>query len=110
MSLFFFIMIAVVEIGGNQFTVEVGQVFDVDHQNVEAGAKMTLEALLVSDAEGKDVKIGTPFVSGSKITFEVVRHYRAEKIRVFKIKAKKRYMRTYGFRASRTELKVTGIA
>ena len=103
-------MIAVVEIGGNQFTVEVGQTFDVDHQNVEAGKDITLEALLVSDAEGQAVKIGTPFVSGSKVTFEVVRHYRAEKIRVFKIKSKKRYMRTYGFRASRTELEVTGIA
>ena len=103
-------MIAVVEIGGNQFTVEVGQVFDVDHQNLEVGQTLTVEALLIADAEGKSVKVGTPTIAGSKVTFEVMDNYKADKIRVFKIKLKKRYTRTYGFRAVRTELKVTSIA
>jgi ribosomal protein L21 len=55
-------MIAVVEIGGKQYTVEKDQVIEVDHQDVEIGGKIELSALLISDSEGKSVKIGTPTI------------------------------------------------
>ena len=103
-------MIADIEIGGKQYTVEKGQTIEVDHQDLEIGAKLELAALLVSDAEGKSVKVGTPTVEGSKVTLKVVDQFKAEKIRVFKMIAKKRHMRTYGFRAHRTTLEVTAIA
>lgn len=103
-------MIAIVQIGGKQYTVEVGQSLEVDNQNLEIGATLTVEALLLSDAEGKKVQVGTPFVTGSKVTFTVTDNYKAEKIRVFKIKAKKRYNRTQGFRAQKTLLQVASIA
>jgi large subunit ribosomal protein L21 len=103
-------MIAVVEIGGKQYTVEKDQVIEVDHQDFEVGVSFDISALLISDAEGKSVKIGTPMIEGSKVTFKVVDQFKAEKIRVFKMKAKKRHMRTYGFRAHRTTLQVSAIA
>ncbi len=103
-------MIAVVEIGGKQFTVEQGQVIEVDHQDLEVGATLEIAALLLSDSEGKSVQVGTPTVSGSKVTFEVVEQFKADKIRVFHIIPKKRHTRTHGFRAHRTLLKVSSIA
>jgi large subunit ribosomal protein L21 len=103
-------MIAVIEIGGKQYTVEKDQVIEVDHQDLEIGAELQVPALLISDAEGKSVKIGTPTVEGSKVTLKVMDQFKAEKIRVFKMIAKKRHMRTYGFRAVRTTLQVSAIA
>ncbi len=103
-------MIAVIEIGGKQYTVEQNQVIEVDHQDLEIGATLEVSAMLLSDAEGKSVKIWTPLVEGSKVTFKVLDQFKAEKVRVFKMKAKKRHMRTYGFRAVRTTLQVSAIA
>lgn len=103
-------MLAIVEIGGNQFTVKVGDIIEVDNQNTEIGATIQSKPLLVSDEAGKDVKIGTPFVEGATVSLKVVEDYRGDKIRVFKMKAKKRYSRTYGFRPSLTTLEVTSIA
>ncbi len=103
-------MIAIVEIGGKQYTVEKGQTFDVDNQNLEVGSTIELPAMLLADAEGKSVQVGTPTVAGSKVTFTVVENFKDEKIRVFKIIPKKRHTRTRGFRAQRTLLRVESIA
>lgn len=103
-------MLAVVEIGGNQFIVQKGDIIDVKKQNVDEKKNLTVEALLVSDLEGKDVKVGTPMVTGSKVEFKVLEQFKWEKVRVFKMKSKKRYARNRGFRPHLTKLEVISIA
>lgn len=103
-------MLAVVELGGNQFMVQKGDIIEVKKQDVEVGKKMSVEALLVADAEGKEVKVGTPVVEGSKVEFKVLDQKKDKKVRVFKMKSKKRYMKNTGFRASITQLEVLSIA
>lgn len=103
-------MIAVIEIGGKQYTVTKDQTIEVDHQSQDVGAKFDVPALLVASADGKDVKVGTPTVEGSKVSLTVVDHFKGDKVRVFKIIPKKRHTRTHGFRAMRTTLRVTAIA
>lgn len=103
-------MIAVVEIGGKQYTVEVGTTFVVDHQHADVGTNLEFAPLLVATPDAKDVRVGTPTVEGSKVVCSVVEHLKADKVRVFKIKSKKRYNRTQGFRAYQTRLTVTSIA
>ena len=103
-------MIAVVEIGGKQYTVEQDSTIIVDRQAGEVGTVITFPALLIASADGNTVNIGTPTVEGSQISFKIEEHLKADKIRVFKIKSKKRYMRTQGFRAYQTRLTVTAIA
>ncbi len=103
-------MIAVIEIGGKQYTVEKDQTIEVDHQSQEVGTTFDTPALLLADSEGKKVDIGTPTVAGSKVTLSVIEHFKGEKIRVFKIIPKKRHTRTNGFRAMRTTLQVISIA
>ena len=103
-------MIAVVEIGGKQYTVEKGQVIDVDHQNIEVGKTLEVTPLLVSGADGTWVKIGTPKVEGAVVKLKVVENYKDEKVNVFKMISKKRHTRNFGFRAMRTRLEVTSIA
>jgi large subunit ribosomal protein L21 len=102
-------MLAVVELGGNQFIVREGDIIEVKRQDVEVGAIMSVEAMLVSDLAGKETKIGTPMVEGSKVEFKVLDQKKDKKVRVFKMKAKKRYMKNNGFRAHITQLEVTSI-
>ena len=103
-------MIAVVEIGGKQYTVEVGMSFLVDHQHSDVGATIEFSPLLVASPDATNVRVGTPVVEGAKVICSVDEHVKAEKVRVFKIKSKKRYNRTQGFRAHQTRLTVTSIA
>lgn len=102
-------MLAVIELGGNQFTVKVGDVIDVKKQDAEVNATINTEALLISDEEGKSVKVWTPVVAGSKVELKVVEQFKGEKVRVFKMKSKKRYSRNLGFRPSLTKLEVVSI-
>lgn len=102
-------MIAVIELGWNQFTVKVGDIIDVKKLAQEVNATISQEALLVSDEEGKDTKIGTPFVTGSKVELKVLEQFKWEKVRVFKKKSKKRFTRNKGFRAHLTKLEVLSV-
>lgn len=103
-------MLAVVELGWNQFTVKKGDIIDVKKIDKELNSVFSVEALLVSDEEGTNTKVWTPFVSGSKVELKVLEQFKWEKVRVFKMKSKKRYMRNTGFRAHLTKLEVVSIA
>lgn len=103
-------MLAVIELGGNQFIVRKGDEIEVKKQDVEVGKKITTEALLISDEDGKETKVGTPILEGSKVELKVLDQFKGEKVRVFKMKSKKRYMKNTGFRPHVTKLKVMSIA
>lgn len=103
-------MLAVIELGWNQFIVRKGDIIDVKKLDKEVGSKITVEALLLSDEEWKETKVGEPLVAGSKVDLKVVEQYKWEKVRVFKMKSKKRYMKNTWFRAHLTKLEVVGIA
>jgi large subunit ribosomal protein L21 len=99
-------MIAVIETGGKQYIVKKGDIFVVDRLD-EALESHTFTPLLLSDDSG--TQVGVPLIDGAKVVCDVVEHLRADKIRVFKMKSKKHYHRTRGFRASQTQLKVVSI-
>jgi len=103
-------MVAVIEIGGNQFIVKKGDIIDVDNQNAKIWSKIKVSPLLISSEDGKDIKVGTPMVADSTVELKVIEDFKDEKIRVFKMKSKKRYSRTKGFRAAKTKLEVLAIA
>ena len=103
-------MIAVIELGWNQFTVKTGDIIDVKKLSEEVDATFSQEALLISDEAGKETKVGTPTVTGSKVEFKVIEQFKWEKVRVFKKKSKKRYTRNKGFRAHLTKLEVLSVA
>lgn len=103
-------MLAVIELGWNQFIVRVWDIIDVKKQDVEIKSTLNVEALLVSDEEGKDTKVWNPTVKWSKVELKVVEQFKGEKVRVFKMKSKKRYMRNVWFRPHLTKLEVLSIA
>lgn len=103
-------MLAVIELGWNQFTVRAGEIIDVKRQDKELNETFSMEAMLISDEEGKETKVGVPTVAGSKVEFKVLEQFKGEKVRVFKKKSKKRYTRNKGFRAALTKLEVISVA
>ena len=89
--------------------VRVWEVIDVKKMDAEINSTVSADALLISDEEGKETKVGTPLVEGSKVEFKVLEQYKGTKVRVFKMKSKKRHMKNNGFRPHLTKLEVTSI-
>lgn len=100
-------MYAIIKTGGKQYVVEEGKVISIEKLDVEEGAEVTFdEVLLVS---GDDVKIGQPNVAGAKVTGKVLEHGKERKIRIFKYKAKSNYRRRQGHRQPFTKVKIEKI-
>jgi len=102
-------MIAVIKTGGKQYIVRQGELLKVEKLEMEPGAKFDLEALLVADEEGNDVKVGKPMVAGAKVEVSVVEHGKADKVSVIKYKPKVRYRRNVGHRQPFTQIKIEKI-
>ena len=101
---YFLKMLAVIELWGNQFTVKQWDIIDVKKLDKEINASFDVSAMLVSDEEGKETKVWTPFVEGSKVVLKVLDQFKWKKVRVFKMKSKKRYLRNNWFRARFTKI------
>lgn len=100
-------MYAIIKTGGKQYVVEEGKVISIEKLDVEEGAEITFdEVLLVS---GDDVKIGQPNVAGAKVTGKVLEQGKERKIRIFKYKAKSNYRRRQGHRQPFTKVKIEKI-
>jgi len=102
-------MFAVIATGGKQYVVKEGQTLNVEKLEKEDGSMLDLEVLLVTDEDGKDVKVGTPNVAGAKVTAKVIEQGRAKKIRIVKYKPKSRYTRVNGHRQPFTKLSIEKI-
>jgi len=61
-------------------------------------------------ANGEDIKIGTPYVAGGKVTATVKSHGRGKKVTILKFKRRKHHMKRQGHRQWYTELEITGIS
>ncbi len=101
-------MYAVIKTGGKQYKVEQGQKIRVEKINAESGASIDLDKVLMV-ADGEDIKFGTPFLDGSKVTATITEHGRGKKIRIIKFRRRKHHKKTQGHRQAYTELEITGI-
>ncbi len=103
-------MYAVIQTGGKQYRVEPGSTVNVEKLAGEAGSKIVFDqVLLVSSGDGATVKIGKPLVAGAKVTGEIVRHGRGEKLVVFKMEYARNYVRKNGHRQDFTAVKIDAI-
>jgi large subunit ribosomal protein L21 len=102
-------MYAVIKTGGKQYKVTEGQTLKVEKLEADVGSALELaEVLMVAD--GDDVKVGTPFIGGSKVTATVKSHGRDDKVNIIKFRRRKHHMKRQGHRQYYTELEITGIS
>jgi large subunit ribosomal protein L21 len=100
-------MYAVVQSGGKQYRVAVGDKLKVEKLDVDSGDTMQFDRVLMV-ADGEDVEVGSPTVA-TPVFARVLGHGRGDKILVFKMKRRKDYRRVQGHRQYYTELQVIGI-
>jgi len=101
-------MYAVVVTGGKQYRVAQGDRLRVEKLDTPVGEQVELDnvCLLVND----DGIVADPgALSSAKVIAEVTGDGRRKKIRVFKKKRRKNYMRTYGHRQSFSEITIREI-
>ena len=99
---------AIVESGGKQYRAVEGRAIEVDRLPVEAGKKFDLERVLLM-ADGDNVMVGKPTVSGIEVKVTVVDHIKGPKIDRFKYRPKKRIRVRGGHRQQYTVLMVDFI-
>ena len=99
---------AIVESGGKQYSAVEGRTIEVDRLPVETGKKFDIERVLLM-ADGEDVLVGTPTVSGIEVKVTVVDHVKGPKIDRFKYRPKKRIRVRGGHRQQYTLLMVDFI-
>ena len=102
-------MFAVVEIKGQQFKVEPNEKLQVNFMAEEKeGNELSFRRVMLV-SEGDKVEVGQPYLTNYEVTAKVVRHFKGEKIRVFKMKNKTRYHKTIGHRQNYTDIEITAI-
>jgi large subunit ribosomal protein L21 len=99
---------AIIGLGGKQFRVSEGdQIVAEKVAEADAGTIKINHVFLVAD--GEDVKVGTPLVEGASVEAKVLKVEKGDKVRVFKMKARKRYRREKGHRQFEATFEIVKI-
>jgi large subunit ribosomal protein L21 len=101
-------MYAVIETGGKQYRVSEGQTIKLEKLPAEIGKTVEFEKVLLISTEA-GLKIGAPYVTGSRVVADVIEQGRHDKIRVIKFRRRKHYRRQMGHRQYFTQVKITSI-
>ncbi len=102
-------MYAVIESGGKQHRVVECEILKLEKLEAATGEQVSFDKVLMV-GEGESVKIGAPYVEGSKVTAEVVSQGRAKKVTILKFRRRKHHLKHQGHRQWFTEVKITGIS
>jgi len=99
---------AIIETGGKQYRVSVGDRLSIEKLPSDAGSEFTFDRVLMIGGDGVP-RVGTPVISGATVNAQIEEQYRGPKIVVFKYKPKKRYRRRTGHRQALTRVAITAI-
>ena len=102
-------MYAVIKTGGKQYRIQVGEKLKIEQLQVENGSELVIDQVLMV-ADGDKVSVGTPLVSGAKVSATVLGQGRHDKIRIFKMRRRKHYQKHQGHRQNYTEIQITAIS
>jgi large subunit ribosomal protein L21 len=101
-------MYAVIETGGKQYRVIVGDVIYIEKLGVEDGADFSFDKVV---AVGKDdgIVVGSPYIDGASVSAKVVKSGKKKKITVFTYRPKKDSKRKMGHRQPYTKVEIKSI-
>lgn len=101
-------MYAVIETGGKQYKVALGDRLKVEKLAIEQGASFNIDRVLMI-AEDEQILLGKE-AAQQPVQAKVLGHGRNKKIKVFKKRRRKGYRRTQGHRQGFTEIEIVGIS
>ena len=103
-------MYAVIETGGHQHRVQVGDVVRVARLAGEADGSVVFDRVLIVGGDDGGVKIGTPTLDGAQVRGTVLAQGRAGKILIYTYKKRKNSARKrQGHRQHFTAVKIEAI-
>ncbi len=98
--------IAIIHTGGKQYKVSAGVTLTVEKLEGNAGDTVVFDKVLL-EGEGANVKIGTPYLEGAKVTGTIAEQGRDEKKIVFRYHSKTRYRKLNGHRQPHTKVVIS---
>ena len=101
-------MFAIIETGGKQYKVAVGQKLKIEKLDAKDGDSVIFDKVLLN-ADGDSVNVGAPYVGGAKVEGHVLRQARDKKKIVFRYHSKTRYHKKKGHRQNFTEIEITKL-
>lgn len=101
-------MYAVIKTGGKQYRVATNDVLTIEKLDGEAGSEVEFTEVLIIGGNGTP-KIGTPTISGAKVTAELVEQTRGPKLIAFKKRRRKNSRRKIGHRQDLSMVRITNI-
>ena len=101
-------MFAIVDIAGQQFKVAKDQKVFVHRLDANTGDKVSFDQVFML-ADGDKVTVGAPAVANASVEAKVVRHFKDDKVIVFKKKRRKGYRVKNGHRQSLTEIVIESV-
>ena len=99
---------AVIVTGGKQYRVMEGETLRVEKLEGDVDSELKFDQVLLIGS-GDSINIGGPLISGALVAATIVKHGRADKIRIIKFRRRKHHMKQQGHRQHYTEIKITGI-
>ena len=100
---------AVIETGGKQYIVSVGDVLDVELIGEhEEGVKVEFDKVLMTD-DGKNTTIGTPYIDGAKVKATYKGLKKAKKLSIVRFEAKSTRHRKIGHRQKYSTVQIDSI-
>jgi large subunit ribosomal protein L21 len=100
-------MYAIIATGGKQYKVSEGDIINVEKLGAEAGSTVTFDQVLA--VNNGQMVVGTPVVSGAKVTAKVLCEGKDKKVIVYKYKRKSGYHKKNGHRQQFTKVQIEAI-
>ena len=98
-------MKAIIETGGKQYGVNVGDVIFVEKLDLDVDKEVVFDKVLLANGI-----VGNPYVKGAKVVGKVLKNGKSKKIKIFKYTPnKKSTRRTQGHRQPYTKIEITAI-
>jgi large subunit ribosomal protein L21 len=101
-------MYTILETGGKQYRVGVGDTIDVELLDAAPGATVSFDKVLMLVGPEQTL-VGRPTLSQVTVTGEVLGEEMGPKLTVFKFKRRKNQRRKTGHRQHYTRVKISGI-
>ncbi|MBA2659976.1 MAG: 50S ribosomal protein L21 [Nitrosospira sp.] len=102
-------MYAIIKTGGKQYRVEAGLKLKIEQIPADIGSEFLIDQILMI-ADGDNISLGQPMLSGASVKATVLGQGRHDKVRIFKMRRRKHYQKHQGHRQNYTEIQITGIS
>src|SRR5262245_44419452 len=98
---------AIIGTGGKQYKVKEGDTLRVEKLPGDVGAKVEFDCVMMMG--GESTKVGIPKLKSAKVTAEIIKQDRDDKVVGYKVRRRNNYRRRNGHRQPFTEVRIKSV-